>query len=107
MPDLAGSNIFVAGRLEEAGPQLNRRAAEIEVELDALRKKLQPLIDTWIAQSSTEYQMHMRDWDTAAIALLGSEAEGGVLGTIAAMMRVNWGNYVDAEEASVKTWHYQ
>ncbi|MET9108265.1 MULTISPECIES: WXG100 family type VII secretion target [Streptomyces] len=104
MPDIEGTPIRVGTDLEGAGTYLNGQAAHIMGELNALRARIQSLIDTWNAQSATDYQMRMHEWDMAAVGLFGSEAEDGVLGEIARAMNVNWGNYVGAEEANIKTW---
>ncbi|MET7695310.1 WXG100 family type VII secretion target [Streptomyces sp. NPDC005483] len=104
MPDIGSSHMYVGESLESAGAYMNAKAAEIDADLERLRAKLAPLIETWKAQSADQYLVHMHEWDVAAIGLYGDEAQGGVLGTIAAVMRVNWGNYVNAEEANVKTW---
>lgn len=104
MPDIEGSNIHVGRELEGAGPHLNGQAQHIMGELHALKSRLQVLIDTWNAQSATDYQMRMHEWDMAAVGLFGGEEENGVLGEIAHALRVNWGNYVGAEEANIRTW---
>ncbi|MFE7751936.1 WXG100 family type VII secretion target [Streptomyces sp. NPDC057428] len=104
MPDIESTPIRVGVELEGVGPYLNGQAAHIMGELHALRNRIQSLIDTWNAQSATRYQERVHEWDMAAVGLFGSEGEGGVLGEIAAAMRVNWGNYVGAEEANIKTW---
>ncbi|MGW1045352.1 WXG100 family type VII secretion target [Streptomyces sp. NPDC002547] len=104
MPDIEGTPIRVPRDLEGAGGYLNGQAAHIMGELTALKGRIQSLIDTWNAQSATNYQERMHEWDMAAVGLFGSEQEGGVLGEIARAMDVNWGNYVGAEEANIKTW---
>jgi len=104
MVDFGSSQILVGSGLEPAGANLNAQAATIMGELETLRSTLSPLADTWVAQASTYYQDAMLQWDTAAIGLFGDQGEGGVLGTIANAMNVNWGNYTDAEEANIKTW---
>ncbi|MGW2836600.1 WXG100 family type VII secretion target [Streptomyces sp. NPDC001493] len=104
MPDIESTPIIVGKELEGARDHLNGQASHIMDELHALRGRIQSLIDTWNAQSATEYQERMHEWDLAAVGLFGSEGEGGVLGEIAAAMHVNWGNYVGAEEANIKTW---
>ncbi|WUH90760.1 WXG100 family type VII secretion target [Streptomyces sp. NBC_00433] len=104
MPDIEGTPIRVGRDLEGAGAYLNGQAAHIMGELSALKTRIQSLIDTWNAQSATEYQGRMHEWDMAAVGLFGSEEEDGVLGEIAHAMRVNWGNYVGAEEANIRTW---
>ncbi|MEV6994325.1 WXG100 family type VII secretion target [Streptomyces sp. NPDC093228] len=104
MPDIENTPIRVGRALEGAGPYLNGRAEHIMGELHALKGRIQSLIDTWNAQSATDYQLRMHEWDQAAIGLFGSQTEGGVLGEIANAMHVNWDNYVGAEEANIKTW---
>ncbi|MFI8006977.1 WXG100 family type VII secretion target [Streptomyces sp. NPDC086010] len=105
MPDIESSNIRVGRPLEGAGPYLNGQADHIMGELHALKSRIASLIDTWNAQSATDYQARMHEWDMAAVGLFGSEAEDGVLGEIAKALHVNWGNYVEAEEANIKTWN--
>ncbi|MFC5204634.1 WXG100 family type VII secretion target [Streptomyces kaempferi] len=104
MPDIEGTPIRVGRDLEGASDYLNGQAAHIMGELHALKSRIQSLVDTWNAQSATDYQMRMHEWDMAAVGLFGSEQEDGVLGEIARAMRINWGNYVGAEEANIKTW---
>ncbi|MEU4657753.1 WXG100 family type VII secretion target [Streptomyces sp. NPDC023723] len=104
MPDIESTPIRVGTDLEGAGTYLNGQAAHIMGELTALKSRIQSLIDTWNAQSATDYQLRMQEWDTAAAGLFGGDADGGVLGEIARAMNVNWGNYVGAEEANIKTW---
>ncbi|GGM21365.1 hypothetical protein GCM10010129_77080 [Streptomyces fumigatiscleroticus] len=104
MPDFDGTPIDVKKELEGIGDRMNALAGEIEHDLDTLRTRLQPLIDAWIAESATEYQTVMNQWDQSALALFGTAAQGGVLGTIATMMHVNWINYMDAEQANRTTW---
>ncbi|MCQ4213303.1 MULTISPECIES: WXG100 family type VII secretion target [Streptomyces] len=104
MPDFESASLRVHGNLQDAGHVINETVRLLDEELENLRTKLQPLIQTWAAQSADEYQLHMHHWDQAAVALYGDEAQGGVLGTIAAMMHVNWTNYADAEAANLKTW---
>ncbi|SEG18727.1 Proteins of 100 residues with WXG [Actinacidiphila yanglinensis] len=104
MPDIESSTIRVGTELEGAGGYLNGQADQIMGELHALKRRIQSLIDTWNAQSASDYQERVHEWDMAAIGLFGSAGEGGVLGEIAAAMKVNWGNYVGAEEANIKTW---
>ncbi|MGW0298618.1 WXG100 family type VII secretion target [Streptomyces anthocyanicus] len=96
--------IFVGTDLQDADLRINELAGTIEHELEVLRRRLQPMIETWIAKSSSDYQALKANWDTAAVGLFGDETTGGVLGSIAAMMRVNWNNYSEAEEANRKTW---
>ncbi|WP_431949801.1 WXG100 family type VII secretion target [Actinacidiphila sp. bgisy167] len=103
MTNIEGAVIRVGRDLEGSGAYLNSRAAEIMGELSRLKQNLQTLIDAWQAQSATEYQARMYEWDQAATGLFGSEAEGGVLGEIAAAMKVNWDNYHGTEEANLKT----
>ncbi|WP_438306679.1 WXG100 family type VII secretion target (plasmid) [Streptomyces sp. HUAS TT11] len=105
MPDIESIPIYVGQGLETAGNDLNASAQHIMGELHALQARIRSLIDTWNAQSATDYQMRMHEWDMAAVGLFGSEEEDGVLGEIAHVMRVNWGNYVGAEEANIKTWN--
>src|SRR5690606_9641793 len=69
MPDIEGSNIHVGRELEAAGPYLNGQAQHIMGELHALKSRLQVLIDTWNAQSATDYQIRMHEWDMAAVGL--------------------------------------
>ncbi|MEU2288332.1 WXG100 family type VII secretion target [Streptomyces sp. NPDC013178] len=97
--------IHVTMALEVAGIHLNNKAQEITDALHNLRARLQPLIDVWVAQSATNYQMHMHQWDVAAVGLFGGEDVDGVLGEIAHALNINWGNYVSAEEANIKTWN--
>ncbi|MFF4243535.1 WXG100 family type VII secretion target [Streptomyces sp. NPDC001822] len=105
MPDIESSAMRVGRDLETAGPYLNAQAQHIMGELHALRGRLSSLIDTWNAQSATEYQARVHEWDLAAVGLFGSEEEDGVLGEIAHALGVNWGNYVGAEEANIRTWN--
>ncbi|MFF4652818.1 WXG100 family type VII secretion target [Streptomyces sp. NPDC001380] len=106
MAEIDSSPIYVGEGLEAAGQKINASAAEIEAELTSLRSALQPLIDAWVAQSSEYYQERMHEWDMAAVQLFGDSVHGGVLGTIADVMNVNWTNYTEAEEANIKTWQY-
>ncbi|MFB7504397.1 MULTISPECIES: WXG100 family type VII secretion target [Streptomyces] len=104
MPDFEGTTVYVGEGLEAAGRNINGWAELIIGELHRLRSNLQPLIDTWNAQASTAYQDRMHEWDVAAVNLFGDEADSGILGTIATAMDVNYGNYVAAEDANLKTW---
>ncbi|MCD0484783.1 WXG100 family type VII secretion target [Streptacidiphilus sp. ASG 303] len=105
MASVDGTPILVGGGLQPAGQTLESRAQDIENELIALRNKLSPLIDAWSqSRAATYYQSCMADWDTAARTLFGSEAEVGVLGTIAAVVRQSWTNYQIEEEANISTW---
>ncbi|PPS90770.1 WXG100 family type VII secretion target [Streptomyces sp. MH60] len=105
MPDIESVPIYVGQGLETAGQDINAAAQHIMGELHALRSRIQSLIDTWNAQSATDYQLRMHEWDMAAVGLFGGEEDDGVLGEIAHVMRVNWGNYVGAEEANIRTWN--
>ncbi|MGW3633513.1 WXG100 family type VII secretion target [Streptomyces sp. NPDC005122] len=104
MPDLASARILVGADLEGAGPYINTKAQQIVGELHRLRSDLAPLIDEWIAQSATAYQDRMHEWDVAAVGLFGDREDGGILGTIAQAMNINYQNYVATEEANLQTW---
>jgi uncharacterized protein YukE len=106
MPNVASSHILVGQELENSPAQLDAQAQAIEDELTTLANKLQPMIEAWAAQSATEYNDLMNQWNIAATGLFGTQAEGGVLGTIAAALGVNWTNYWDAEQANISTWQH-
>ncbi|MFE1589248.1 WXG100 family type VII secretion target [Streptomyces sp. NPDC059402] len=64
--------IYVGQGLETAGQDINAAAQHIMGELHALKSRIQSLIDTWNAQSATDYQLRMHEWDMAAVGLFGS-----------------------------------
>jgi hypothetical protein len=95
------SQLGVRAGLEQAGVTLRSRAQEMEDELLKLRSQLAPLIDVWQGEVRDYYNGLQAEWDIAAEGLLGPE---GVLGTIARVMDVTWGNYVDCEWSNLQTW---
>jgi WXG100 family type VII secretion target len=104
MVDVASAHVKVPAELQAAGPTLNSAAQTITGELARLQSLLQPLQETWIAQSATNFEGLMAEWQSAAVHLFGTAEEQGILGEIAQILNVNWGNYVDTEEANIKMW---
>ncbi|WP_225847509.1 WXG100 family type VII secretion target [Streptomyces sp. HPF1205] len=96
--------ISVQTELETAPATIEARAETIMGELTALKKRILAMPEAWIAQSSTEFQDRMREWDASATGLFGTQGDGGVLGDIAGRLQTIWDNYVDAETANTKTW---
>jgi uncharacterized protein YukE len=104
MADIDGTPIYVGEGLGAAGGWINARAGAIAGQLEALKKKLAPLQEAWTqSQAATYYQDMQHEWDVSAEGLLGPD---GVLGQIAHVMNVNWGNYTDAEWSNVSTWKH-
>ncbi|SEO71578.1 WXG100 family type VII secretion target [Actinacidiphila rubida] len=96
--------ISVQTELESAPGTIEARAETIMGELKALQNRILAMPETWIAQSSTEFQDRMREWDASATGLFGTRGDGGVLGDIANRLQTIWENYVEAEGANTKTW---
>jgi len=104
MADIDGSQIYVGEGLGAAGNWLNAKAETVAGELEALRAKLVPLQDAWTkSQAAAYYQDMQTEWNIGAEGLLGPN---GVLGQIAHTMKVNWGNYTDAEWSNISTWKH-
>ncbi|MEU2246863.1 WXG100 family type VII secretion target [Streptomyces sp. NPDC019224] len=101
MTGIEDSRILVHADLSTAGPEINRRAAEISEELSLLIRQLQPLAATWTGEAKEYYEVLQAEWNMAAEGLFGPE---GVLGRIAHALNVNWANYSNAEWANVSTW---
>jgi WXG100 family type VII secretion target len=99
-----GTPLLVGDELSGAGTYINNQAQTIVDELNSLYSQLQPLFDTWTGPAASYFDPLMQEWQYAAKGLLGSAAEGGVLGEIAAAMNVSWNNYAEAEAANVSTW---
>ena len=110
MADVAGSQIRVGEELSGAGAYVNQVASVLEEELDTLRNQLQPLAEAWTKSKAADmYQEDMNLWNMSAMELFGTsegpyQAGQGVLGAIAVLLDTNNNNYVDAEQANVKTW---
>lgn len=101
MVDVAGSKISVPADLGESGPQVLAIATNIGVEIGNLKTLLIPLTAEWIGQAAVGHSTVQQNWDTAAQSLL---TDVGTLGAIASAMGVNWNNYVDTENANIKSW---
>ncbi|MEU9407525.1 WXG100 family type VII secretion target [Streptomyces sp. NPDC048281] len=98
------ASIFVSEGLAGAGKEMNRQAEVMVEELNTLKKKLIPLVESWRrSEASTYFQDMQNEWDIAANGLFGPD---GVLGRIAHAMDVNWGNYAEAEWSNVRTWKH-
>jgi uncharacterized protein YukE len=107
MPDVDGTPILVHQGMQDLSPRMLAIAGQLVQELDDLERALQPMRETWIAQSSLNYQAVHQQWRTAANDLFGQgDASGssGVLGAIARAVHTNWVNYVDVEDANRRTW---
>lgn len=96
--------ISVRTELETAPATIEARAETIMGELKALQNRILAMPEAWIAQSSTEFQDRMREWDASATGLFGTQGDGGVLGDIANRLQTIWENYVEAEGANTRTW---
>ncbi|SEG92003.1 Uncharacterized conserved protein YukE [Actinacidiphila yanglinensis] len=104
MTDIDTMPISVQQELEAAPGTIEARAESIMGELKALKNRVLAMPETWIAQSSTEFQDRMHEWDASATGLFGTQGDGGVLGDIANRLQAIWDNYVEAEGANTKTW---
>lgn len=104
MPSVDATPIMVDDQLSNAGAYINNAAATIVDQLTALMQQLQPLLDSWTGPAATYYTGLQSEWNYAANGLFGGAGQDGVLGEIAAVMNVAWGNYSDAEWANVSTW---
>lgn len=104
MPDIDGMPISVQHELETAPKTIEARAESIMSELKSLKNRVLTMPEMWIAQSSTEFQDRMHEWDASATGLFGTEGDGGVLGDIANRLQTIWNNYVEAEGANTRTW---
>lgn len=102
--NIDGTPILVGDDLAGAGAHINDVAGHIADELHKLNVQLAPIAETWTGPAASYYQPLQDEWTMAAKGLFGTEAEGGVLGDIAAAMHVAWGNYSEAEWANVSTW---
>jgi uncharacterized protein YukE len=104
MADIDGTEIYVGEGLGAAGNKINGHAAHMAGELENLKRKLQPLVESWRqSTAATYYQDMQNEWSIAAEGLFGPD---GVLGQIAHTMNVNWGNYTDAEWSNIQTWRH-
>lgn len=104
MANIDDTPIHVGEDLGAAGAHMRAVAGHIEGELQQLRNKLQPLVESWRNSKAAAYYEEMQtEWNTASEGLFG---EDGVLGRIAHVMDVNWGNYCDGEWANIKTWQH-
>ena len=104
MSSVDATPIMVDDELSQAGSYINGAAANIVDQLNALIQRLQPLFDSWTGPAASYYTGLQAEWNYAANGLFGSQSQDGVLGEIAAVMNVAWGNYSDAEWANVSTW---
>jgi uncharacterized protein YukE len=102
--NIDGTPILVGDDLASAGTYINNAAAQIADQLQKLITQLQPIAETWTGPAASYFQPLQEEWNMAANGLFGTEAQGGVLGDIAAAMHVAWNNYSDAEWANVSTW---
>lgn len=90
----------VEGRLSQPGAHINEAVRQIVDELQSLLSVLRPLADTWTGPTASYFEPLMAEWNFAANGLLGSQAQGGVLGEIAAAVNVSWNTYDGANDAS-------
>lgn len=101
MPDPTGVRITVPPDLGDSGPTIISIATSIGDELSQLANLLNPLHDYWTGQAHDDWHPLQTMWNTAANDLM---AAPGVLGTIGQTAGVNWTNYVDCEQANIRTW---
>ena len=116
MPD--NGQILVGLPLGEAGNNVRNRAAAISTELDALKKRLEPIFalgaptstaatgTAWSGDGQQSYAPYQMAWNNAATGLFGDgdPTHPGVLGQIAHLLDVCWINYCNNEQAIVKGW---
>jgi uncharacterized protein YukE len=104
MANVEGAAIMVDEQLSQAGAHINAAAEAIVEKLQNLIKLLTPMEETWTGPAADYYGPLQQEWNYAANGLFGSDAQGGILGEIAAAMHVTWNNYSDAEWSNVSTW---
>jgi WXG100 family type VII secretion target len=100
-----GTPLMVSDELAGAGTYINGSAQGIADLLAALIRQLTPMAESWSGPAASHFDPLMQQWNQAAIGLLGTEAQGGILGEIAAAMDVAWGNYSEAEWSNTSTWN--
>lgn len=104
MANVDGTPIYVGEGLSAAGTWLNSEAQKAAGELERLKSQLAPLAEAWNHSTAADYYQGLQnEWNIAAEGLFGPD---GVLGRIAHVMHVNWGNYSDAEWANIRTWQH-
>ena len=104
MPDPMSSHLRVPLELEGAGQEIQSQSTALVGELDALRKRLELVNETWHGEAKKEYETLKAQWDAAALGLFGGGDVDGVLGRIGSVLNLSWNNYAEAELANVRSW---
>jgi len=86
------------GGLEAAAASISSNAQKVQGSLDDLKSYLQPLVASWTGQAAEAYQVHQKQWDTAAADLQQ------VLAAIGTAVQRAGEDYLDGERNNAARW---